>query len=255
MTTLTWIGHATVVIDLGGVRLLTDPLLRRHVGPLRRIGPPPDPSSWRDPDAVLVSHLHSDHASLASLRMLLGVPMLTGTANARWLRARVGAAAPHLVDDGWAVAAEGSDVEVRLVRADHHSRPMPHRPNGAHGHLVRTATRRIWFAGDTSVYPEMAELPRLAGGTLDVALLPIAGWGPRLSAGHMGPSQAVDACELVRPQAVLPIHYGTLHPPGFGFASLEWMQRPLVEFEQELSARCPEVTLLRAGLGESVTVA
>lgn len=251
MTRLTWIGHATVVIDIEGVRVLTDPLLRRHAGPLRRVGPRPDPQAWRGTDTVLVSHLHSDHASLASLRMLAGVPMLTGRANARWLRGRVGARVPDLAEQAW---ARVGDIEVRLVRADHGSRPMPHRPNGAHGHLVRGAGTRVWFAGDTSVYAEMVELPELAGGRIDIALLPIAGWGPRLSAGHMGPREAVDACELVRPRAVLPIHFGTLHPPGFGLVSLEWMQQPLVDFERELTQRCPDVTLLRAALGGSVEV-
>ncbi|HQR26384.1 MAG TPA: MBL fold metallo-hydrolase [Nocardioides sp.] len=251
MIRLTWIGHATVVIDLDGVRLVTDPLLRRHAGPLRRIGPPPDPAAWEDPDAVLVSHLHADHASVGSLRRLTGVPMLTGTANARWLRARVGARVPDLPEDRW---RELGDVAVRLVRADHAARPMPHRPNGTHGHLLRGRTQTVWFAGDTSVYPEMAALPELAEGRVDVALLPIAGWGPRLSAGHMGPTEAVDAVELVRPRAVLPIHHGTLHPPGFELGSLDWMHRPLREFERQLAERCPEVTLLRVGLGDSVDV-
>jgi L-ascorbate metabolism protein UlaG (beta-lactamase superfamily) len=252
VTRLTWIGHATVVIDIGGVRLLTDPLLRRHAGPLRRIGPRPDPEAWRDADAVLVSHLHSDHASLASLRSLAGVPMLSGRANARWLQVRAGATVPELAEDQWVTVPGSREVEVRLVRADHHSRPMPHRPNGAHGHLVRASGSTVWFAGDTSVYPEMAELPRVAETPIDIALLPIAGWGPRLSAGHMGPREAVDAVELVRPRAVLPIHHGTLHPPGFELGGLDWMHRPLREFEQELADRCPEITLLRAGLGESV---
>lgn len=252
MIRLTWIGHATVVVDLDGVRLVTDPLLRRHAGPLRRIGPPPDPAAWEDPDAVLVSHLHADHASVGSLRMLTGVPMLTGAANARWLRARVGARTLDLPEDRW---RELGDVAVRLVRADHAARPMPHRPNGTHGHLLRGRTETVWFAGDTSVYPEMAALPELAEGRVDVALLPIAGWGPRLSAGHMGPAEAVDAVELVRPRAVLPIHHGTLHPPGFELASLDWMHRPLREFERQLAERCPEVTLLRVGLGDSLDVA
>lgn len=254
MTRLTWIGHATVVIDVGGVRLLTDPLLRRHAGPLRRRGPAPDPEAWRGTEAVLVSHLHADHASLGSLRMLSGVPLLTGRGNARWLRARTGARVPGPADDEWYRIPGDRDVEVRLVRADHHSRPMPHRPNGAYGHLVRTTGTTIWFAGDTSVYPEMADLPALAETRIDVALLPIGGWGPRLSAGHMGPQEAVDAVELVRPRAVLPIHHGTLHPPGFELASLDWMDRPLRDFERELARRCPDVTLLRAGLGGTVEV-
>lgn len=256
-TRLTWIGHATVLIEIGGVRVLTDPLLRRHAGPLRRIGRRPDPGSWRDPDVVLISHLHADHASLGSLRLLTGVPMITGRDNARWLRVRAGATVPDLGDDEWFLvdAAEGvGEVEVRLVPAVHHSRPMPHRPNGAYGHLIRSNGGTIWFAGDTSIYPGMADLATMAGAPIDVALLPIAGWGPRLSAGHMGPEQAVDAVELVRPRAVLPIHHGTLHPPGFDLRSLDWMHRPLREFTDEMARRCPDVRLLLPGLGGTVTL-
>jgi L-ascorbate metabolism protein UlaG (beta-lactamase superfamily) len=265
MIRLTWIGHATVVIDLAGVRLVTDPLLRRHAGALRRVGPRPDPRAWADPDAVLVSHLHPDHASVASLRTLTGVPMLTGPANARWLRRRVGVAVGEASEDAWTPVAPGRSVgspttqptgpvAVRLVRADHTARPMPHRPNDAHGHLIRSDTGTVWFAGDTSLYDEMSGLPALAGGRIDVALLPIHGWGPRLSAGHMGPIEAVEACVRVRPGAVLPIHYGTLHPPGFKPFGLDWMHQPLAEFGAELAARCPEVTQLRAAPGDSVDV-
>ena len=84
-------------------------------------------------------------------------------------------------------------VDVRLVRADHHHRPMPHRPNDAHGHLVRGRSATVWVAGDTSLHPEMADLPRQAGRAGDVAVVPVWGWGPRLSAGHMHPGQAAEA--------------------------------------------------------------
>ncbi|WP_048554155.1 MBL fold metallo-hydrolase, partial [Nostocoides japonicum] len=67
---LTWLGHSTVVIDIDGVRLVTDPLLRAHAGPLRRLGPAPRPEQYAGTAAVLLSHLHTDHAEPASLRLL-----------------------------------------------------------------------------------------------------------------------------------------------------------------------------------------
>ena len=79
---------------------------------------------------------------------------------------------------------------MRLVRADHHSPADAAPPNDAYGHLVRTPTARIWLAGDTSLYPEMADLPDLAGGPIDLAVVPVGGWGPRLSGGHLDPEQA-----------------------------------------------------------------
>ena len=116
---------------------------------------------------------------------------------------------------------------------------MPHRPNESDGHLVRGASGTVWFAGDTSLYDEMVDLPTLAGGRVDVALLPIAGWGPRLSPGHMGPAEAVEACLRVRPRAVLPIHHGTLYPPGFAAGGLVWMHRPLDEFTRLAHGNVP----------------
>ena len=83
---VTWLGHATVVLDVAGRRLVTDPLLRQHNGVLRRRGPAPTVRAWAGADAVLLSHLHHDHAELGSLRRLPGVPVLTGPSNARWLR-------------------------------------------------------------------------------------------------------------------------------------------------------------------------
>ncbi|NUS50356.1 MAG: MBL fold metallo-hydrolase, partial [Nocardioidaceae bacterium] len=218
-----WLGHSTVVLDIGGRRLLADPLLKRNNGPLRRRGPAPDPGVWTGADAVLVSHLHHDHAELPSLRMLPGVPVLTGHVNAAWLRRR-GLAGVGL-DDRWHSLGEG--VEVRLVRAVHHSRPMPHRPNGAHGHLVRSPEGTAWLAGDTSLFDEMADLPALAGvDEIDLAVVPIGGWGPRLSAGHMGPGEAARACAMTRARWALPVHWGTLHPPVMHHLS-DWMDRPL----------------------------
>src|ERR1700754_1333329 len=127
-----WLGHSTVVLDIGGHRLVTDPLLRPHNGPLRRRGPGPHAAWWAGTEMVLVSHLHHDHAELSSLRLLGDVPIVTGEDNAEWLRRR-GLRGVGIRDDWF--EADGLPP-VRLVEAVHHSRPMPHRPNGANGHLL-----------------------------------------------------------------------------------------------------------------------
>lgn len=266
MIALTWVGHATVAVDLDGVRLLTDPLLRNHSGPLRRTTPLPPEQTWAAPDAVLLSHLHHDHAESASLRIADAPHVLASRANATWLR-RIGLQGEGVgpgVDVGpWhrvrttaggASATGSGEVEVRLVRADHRNRPMPHRPNDAHGHLVRGDAGVLWFAGDTSLYDDMQALPELAGAEIDLALVPIGGWGPRLSPGHLGPREAARACALVRPRAVLPIHYGTFHPFGFHLASLDWMHRPLEAFARELAEQAPTTRLVALRPGESTIV-
>ena len=194
---LRWLGHASTVLDVDGVRLLTDPLLLRHAGLLRRRGAAPRPADWQGADAVLLSHLHHDHAELGSLRLLDGVPVLSAPANARWLRGRGIGAAVGLADTQW-WQVPGSDVRLRLVPAVHVHRPMPHRPNATHGFVVATESFRVWFAGDTAPFAAMADIPALAGGPIDLALVPVGGWGPRLSGGHMDAVQAARACATRR---------------------------------------------------------
>lgn len=282
---LTWLGHATVVIDLGGVRLLTDPLLRRHAGPLVRAGSAPDRSAWHDPDAVLLSHLHHDHADLASLRRLGPVPVVTGSANRAWAARRgltvaqpprparswsptptdgADQAADHTadddadgVDDGWwrvPHATGRGQVRVRLVPAVHESRPMPHRPNATNGFLVRSADATVYFAGDTALHDQMDALVGLAGGVIDVALLPIGGWGPVLSEGHLGPQTAAEAAVRLGARVVMPVHYGTLHPWGWPRPLLGWMQSPLAAFARALHERAPGVVLFTPPIGQATTV-
>jgi len=219
----TWLGHSTVLLELGGTRILTDPLLRHRLGLLSRRRDLPVHHHVEDVDAVLLSHLHHDHADLPSLRRLGHVPVVTHPENVPWVeRQRLGVA--DATSEGWYPLA--SEVEVLLVRADHDARPMPHRPNGATGMLVRGAGVVVWFAGDTSLHPDMERLPELAGGPVDLALLPVGGWGPRLSPGHMGPVEAADAAARSGARHVIPIHYGTLHPSGWPSSRLDWTTDP-----------------------------
>ncbi|HET8961699.1 MBL fold metallo-hydrolase [Nocardioides sp.] len=244
---IAWLGHSTVMLEIDGVRLLSDPLLMRHAGVLRRRFPKPAPDLWRDPDAVLVSHLHHDHAEVSSLRMLPPVPVLTAEENAVWLR-RKGLPGAALVD-GWTRVGDGQ-VEVRLTEALHHHRPMPHRPNAANGHLVRGAELSVWLVGDTSLYPEMAEIPDLLGRRLDVIAVPIAGWGPRLSPGHLGPDEAVTACVRSGARWALPVHWGTLHPPMPRLLGAGWMDRPYAQFVRALRREAPDCRLVELMPGD-----
>ncbi|MBE9926563.1 MBL fold metallo-hydrolase [Cellulosimicrobium cellulans] len=254
--TVTWLGHSSAVLDLaatpGGptARLVTDPLLHRHAGMLRRRGEQPA-TVWRGGDAVLLSHLHHDHAELRSLRLLGDVPVLTAPANARWLRGK-GLRGVGLGDEWHAVGPPGAGVETRLVTAVHGHRPMPHRPNAANGHLVRTTGPdglRVWVAGDTEHHPGMVHLPALAGGPVDVALVPVGGWGPRLSGGHLGPVQAARVCAEVGVRVAVPVHWGTLHAPGGQHLPRGWMDHAGAAFEAAAQREAPgtRVVVLRPG--------
>ena len=184
---VTWLGHATVVVDIDGVRLVADPLLRRHNGPLRRKWPSPSREVWAGARAVLLSHLHHDHAEVSSLRLLGDVPVFTAVENAVWVEGK--GLRGHGLREEWVQVDEASDVFVRLVPAVHRSRPMPHRPNAANGHLVKGPSGVVWVAGDTELYHEMEALAadggssdrrrRRTGGRLGATTLPGASGAPR----------------------------------------------------------------------------
>lgn len=249
---ITWLGHATCVIDIGASRLVTDPLLGEHAGILRRRGGvAPNPSNWADASAVLLSHLHHDHAHAASLRSTRAV-ILTAPANARWADGKGLPALGLGIGQWWSPPSDPS-VDISLAPAVHGDRPMPHRPNATNGFFVRRTssegTLRMWFAGDTEQFPSMARLPELAGGPIDVAMVPIGGWGPRLSGGHLDPAQAAQVCAMVGAKRAIPIHWGTLHAPMGRHLPRGWMDRGGVAFAAALRREAPgcEAVVLAPG--------
>jgi L-ascorbate metabolism protein UlaG (beta-lactamase superfamily) len=200
---ITYVGHATILIELGGVRLITDPLLRERFMHIRRHREVPDPSVARDIDAVLISHLHADHLDPPSLRMVgsatrLIVPERAGATLRRRGFAAITELAPgsSATVDALTVTATPAVHDARRYKL---GRRLP-----ALGYVVEGAGSRVYFAGDTDLFDEMDELDGV-----DVALLPIAGWGPRLSRGHLDPERAAEAAERIRPRIVVPIHWGT----------------------------------------------
>ncbi len=204
---VTWLGHATVLIELDGVRLITDPVLRSRVAFLRREGEAVDGAVVSDLDAVLLSHMHADHAHVGSLRALGGgVAVVAPAGSARWLARRGLADVREL-----AVGEElplGS-VRVRATPASHpRGRWREGRGPRPIGFLV-SGSRTVYFAGDTDLFEEM----ELMADRVDLALLPVAGWGRTLGAGHLDPARAARATAMIRPRVVVPIHWGTLRAP------------------------------------------
>ena len=249
---LTWLGHASVVLDLDGTRVLTDPLLRRHAGLLRRRGGAPSPALWSGADAVLVSHLHHDHAEIGSLRLLAGVPVVSAPANTHWLLHHGVPTAVGLGDDEW-WTVPGTSVQVRRVPAVHGHRPMPHRPNAVTGFVLRSGSTTVWFAGDTAPYPQMAHLADLAGAPLDLALVPVGGWGPRLSGGHMDPVQAAHAVAVSGARRAAPVHWGTLHAPASRGLPPGWMDRAGPAFVAACARVAPQCETMLLAPGDRVS--
>jgi L-ascorbate metabolism protein UlaG (beta-lactamase superfamily) len=204
---IVFLGHATVLIEVEGVRLLTDPLLRERVAHLRRQVPALQESSFANPDAVLISHLHHDHLDPSSLRRLgrdtrLIVPSGAGT----WL-ARKGFANVSEVAVGDVL--EVGELEITAVEARHDGW-RPGAPRAKALGYVASGRRVVYFAGDTELFAGMGSFSPAP----DVALLPVAGWGPKLGPGHMDPLDAARAVELLMPRLAIPIHWGTLLPIG-----------------------------------------
>ncbi|OJV79679.1 MAG: hypothetical protein BGO37_12085 [Cellulomonas sp. 73-92] len=254
---VTWLGHASVVLDVAGARLLTDPLLREHAGLLRRRGAAPDPRSWRDPDAVLISHLHYDHAEIGSLELLGSTPVVAAPANAHWLRGHGIPGGVALPEGTWwtvPTARHTRAVQVRAIPAVHGDRPMRRRPNAACGFVVRAGDLRIWFAGDTGPHPAMAAVPDLLDGRVDLALVPVGGWGPRLSGGHLDPVEAARACHLVGARAAIPVHWGTLHAPVSRRLPPGWMDRAGPAFLHAARHEAPGCEVVLLAPGESAVV-
>ncbi|HXQ01153.1 MAG TPA: MBL fold metallo-hydrolase [Solirubrobacteraceae bacterium] len=231
---IVFLGHATVLIELEGVRVLTDPLLRGGVVHLRRQVPAVEASVAADPDAVLISHLHHDHLDLGSLRRLgVDTPLIVPAGAGAWLERRGFTRAGELS------AGESAKVGALTVTAveAHHDARRPGAPRAEPlGYLV-SGRQTVYFAGDTELFAGMADLSP----SPDVALVPIAGWGAKLGPGHMDPLDAARAVELIQPRIAIPVHWGTLRPIGLGRHHRERLSEPPRLFVEHVALRAPNV--------------
>ncbi len=236
---LTWLGHATVLVELGGARLLTDPVLRPVVAHLRRAVPAPDAPARLD--AALVSHMHRDHLDLPSLRRLRELPLLVAPSGARRSLRRLGFPVSELTPGEELTLGP---LAVRATRAVHDGRRTPvSRPVVSLGYMIE-GRRRVYFAGDTELFDGMAELA-----PVDVALLPVAGWGPSLGPGHMDAEQAAIAAALLQAVIAIPIHWGTYAPIGLTRGRERLLRDPPREFAEHAARHAPDtrVEILRPG--------
>lgn len=246
MARVTYLGHATVLLELDGVRLLTDPVLRRRVLHLRRDAAV-SAEAHGEVDAVLVSHAHWDHLDVPSLvRVGRGVRVVLPRGAGRIVRRRRFADVVE-VDVGEEV--EIGEVTATATEAEHDAGRGPLGVRApALGYLI-TGSKRIYFAGDTDLFPAMAELA-----PLDLALLPVAGWGPRLPPGHLDPRRAAETLRLLEPRAAVPIHWGTYSLITKRRPSPAAAQAPADEFKRLAAELAPNVDVHVLGLGETLTL-
>jgi L-ascorbate metabolism protein UlaG (beta-lactamase superfamily) len=241
MASVLYVGHATTLIEIDGVRLLTDPLLRRHVGHLKRLVPLGE--AQQRPDAVLLSHLHADHLDLPSLRRLgQSVPLLVPRGAGGLLRRQ---GFRRVVELSAGDSTGVGELTIEAVPAVHDGRRYPFgKEIAANGYTV-TGSRSLYFAGDTDVFAAMGEL---AGA--DAALLPVSGWGSTVGPGHLDPTRAAEAVRLLRPGLAIPIHWGTYAPWHWSVSGRRPPHEdPAAEFAAAAAIVAPdvEVRILRPG--------
>jgi L-ascorbate metabolism protein UlaG (beta-lactamase superfamily) len=236
MTRVTWLGHSTVAIETAGSNLLTDPVLRDRIGPIRRRSGPTG-LDVGSPDAVLISHAHHDHLDVTSLRRLshrTTVVLPTGVGQA--LPPQVFTDVRELDSDD---ETRIGNVAVRAVPARHSGRRLPFGPAAAALGYIIDGEHRLYFAGDTDVFPQMAEL----AGDIDLAILPVGGWGPTLRGGHMDPVRACLALAILRPRYAIAVHWGTLWPIGLDAVRRARFEEPARRFAEVAQEVAPGVTV------------
>ena len=138
-------------------------------------------------------------------------------------------------------------TEIHVVPAWHDGRRRPG-PRALELETLGFVVDGVWFAGDTDLNESM----RALHGEVDVALIPIWGWGPSLGPGHLDPEGAAKAIALVEPRIAIPIHWGTFLP--IGYRGQEILKRPPLDFARHVAELAPSTRVVTLSLGESLTI-
>ena len=213
---ITWVNHATMLVQMDGVNVLTDPIWSERCSPVSFAGP----KRHRSPgirfedlppiDAVLVSHNHYDHLDIPTLQRLRAPRILTPLGNSAIMSRRRVTNASDL--DWWQVAPISNRVKVTQVPAQHFCARGLHDRNATlwGGFVISGPSGQVYFAGDTGWGKHFAEIGERFG-VIRVALLPIGAYLPRwfMKPAHISPAEAVDAHYAVRARTSIAMHYGT----------------------------------------------
>jgi L-ascorbate metabolism protein UlaG (beta-lactamase superfamily) len=222
---LTWLGHATALLEIDGARVLTDPIWSERVSPStlagpRRFFPPPLPLEDLPPlDAVVVSHDHYDHLDMATIRALSAsgaafyVPLGVGAHLERW---NVPAERIHEFD--WNESARVGPLTLTLAAARHFSgRGFRNRNGTLWGSWVLAGPRhRVFYSGDTGDFDGFRSIGETYG-PFDTTLMSAGAYSPAWPAVHIFPEELVGAHQALRGGLLIPVHWGT-----FNLAFHDW---------------------------------
>ena len=245
---VTWWGHATATVEIAGIRIATDPVLVDRLFHLRRYGVTPRVEAAAA-DLVLLSHLHGDHIHLRSLRRFgREVPVVAPQGASRLLR-RLGLQDVRTVEPGDVLDVGGVRLEVLPATHDDRRSPLSQLRGPALGFRVEAAGRSFWFPGDTGLRDDMAQLR-----PVDLALVPVGGWGPTLGPLHMDPDEGAEAVSRVGSRWAVPVHWGTFWPVALSRITparhTTLFVTPGPRFADALAVTAPEVLPLVLGHGE-----
>jgi len=222
----TWLGHSTVLLEMDGLRILTDPIWGPRASPSRLLGPKrfqPVPIALRElppVDLVLVSHDHYDHLDYQTIRELArrDVPFVTSLGVGAHLEAW-GVPAHRITELDWweSHTLPTADLTITAAPSQHFSgRGLKDRNATLWSSLViRSRRHSVFFSGDTGLTTEYATI-RERLGPFDLVMLEVGAFHPSWGHIHLGPENALKALELLGGGAFLPVHWGTfslaMHP-------------------------------------------
>ena len=250
----TWLGHSTVLIEIGGLRILTDPVWAKRASPSQMAGPkrfqpvPVALTALPPIDIVVISHDHYDHLDYTTIRAMakLSVPFVTSLGVGAHLQAW-GVAPERITELDWweSHAVPNSDVTVTAAPSQHFSgRGLKDRNATLWSSMVvRSPRHSVFFSGDTGLTTEYATI-RERLGPFDLVMLEVGAYHPSWGDIHLGPENALKAYKLLGGGAFLPVHWGT-----FSLALHDWDQP--VETLLELAPQF-DASLLMPLLGQPV---
>jgi L-ascorbate metabolism protein UlaG (beta-lactamase superfamily) len=216
----TWLGHSTVLLELDGVRVLTDPVWSDRISPFgplgpRRFQPVPVPLVGLPPlDAIVISHDHFDHLDHATILGLapLGVPFVTSLGVGAHLVAW-GVPPTQIVElDWWETATlRGGELTITAAPAQHFSGRVGARDRTLWSSMVIASARhKVFFSGDTGLTPEYEAIGARLG-PFDLVMLEVGAYHPAWGHVHLGPANALEALRRLGGGRLLPVHWGTFN--------------------------------------------
>lgn len=246
---VTYIGHATLLIEIGGKTILTDPNFDPALGKfLARVSRPGiEIEALPKLDMILLTHAHADHLSFKSLAALERVPLYAPPAVARWVTRR-GVADAIELSPGESVTTGNITVHAEIATHEGSRYRVDRWRQQANMYLIATNSASIFFAGDTALTPATTDLVQreLAGRRLDVALLPIGyapSWKVGFRRGHLTSMDALTLFERLGARYLIPYHWGTFnHVTSSAYDAIDEMREHV-----KTHARGSDVRILEPG--------